>query len=195
MIEIGGLLGLGLVHCLLHVVAMHRPREGELAKSSAALAKRARRYHRWTRALFLGVADHRSANTSCVGQKYLARIIPLAHAWIPPFVVQLLGEYVIEIIQLIERNLGSLDVNLYAQFLKSNPEFLALTEQRVMSYWDCYYRGNARTNTLDSGCFIFSRDLLETNGQSALRDRRIGIDSGRVKHGRTLLLLFRSVSG
>jgi len=31
-----------------------------------------------------------------------------------------------------------LDKSLYGHFLKLNPEFWALTQRRVGSYWDCY---------------------------------------------------------
>jgi hypothetical protein len=79
-----------------------------------------------------------------VRQKYLAQIAGSNHAWVPPFVVQLVGEYVVEILRDIETNLGNLDKSLYAQFLRANPDFLALTEQRVISYWDCYYRFSCR---------------------------------------------------
>jgi hypothetical protein len=73
-------------------------------------------------------------------QHYLSRVINSNHIWIPPFVIQLLGEYVVEIIRVIDENLMNLDASLYSRFLQSNPSFLALTEQRVNSYWDCYYR-------------------------------------------------------
>jgi hypothetical protein len=33
----------------------------------------------------------------------------------------------------------NLDRSLYGAFLAANPEFFALTEQRVASYWNCYY--------------------------------------------------------
>jgi hypothetical protein len=79
-----------------------------------------------------------------VRQEYLARIVSSNYAWVPPFVIQLLGEYVVEILRVIEANLGNLDKALYAQFLRANLEFLALTEQRVISYWDCYYRFSCR---------------------------------------------------
>ena len=77
-------------------------------------------------------------------QEYLGRIIGLNQVWVPPFVIQLLGEYVVEILRVIEANLGNLDNALYARFLRDNPDFLALTEQRVISYWDCYYRFSCR---------------------------------------------------
>jgi hypothetical protein len=79
-----------------------------------------------------------------VRQEYLAQIVGSNYAWVPPFVIQLLGEYVVEVLRVIEVNLGNLDKALYAQFLRANPDFLALTEQRVISYWDCYYRFSCR---------------------------------------------------
>jgi hypothetical protein len=75
-----------------------------------------------------------------VRERYLSRIVTSNHTWIAPFVVQLLGEYVIEIIRMIDENLGNLDAQVYAHFLSSNEGFLALTENRVISYWNCYYR-------------------------------------------------------
>jgi hypothetical protein len=37
-------------------------------------------------------------------------------------------------------NLDNLDPQLYRRFLTNNPHFLALTKQRVVSYWACYHR-------------------------------------------------------
>jgi hypothetical protein len=79
-----------------------------------------------------------------VRQEYLSRIVVSNHKWVPPFMIQLLGECVVDILRVIETNLGTLDKALYAQFLRANPDFLALTEQRVISYWDCYYRFSCR---------------------------------------------------
>lgn len=75
-----------------------------------------------------------------IRQAHLTRIVTSRNTWVPPFVVQLLGEYVVQIIRVIEENLGNLDTPVYAEFLQSNPRFLDLTERRVFSYWDCYYR-------------------------------------------------------
>lgn len=79
-----------------------------------------------------------------IRQKRLSQILTLNQDWVTPLVVQLVGEYVLEIIQDIETNLGGLDARLYGDFLRENPEFLRLTEQRVISYWDCYYRSKRR---------------------------------------------------
>jgi hypothetical protein len=73
-----------------------------------------------------------------VRQKHLALIICSHNIWVPCFVVLLVGEYVVEILQVIQENLTHLETSTYADYVRANPEFLALTEQRVISYWDCY---------------------------------------------------------
>jgi hypothetical protein len=75
-----------------------------------------------------------------VRQKHLARIIRSQNIWVPCFVVPLVGEYVVQILRLIQENLPHLDTSRYADFVRANPEFLELTDKRVNSYWDCYYR-------------------------------------------------------
>jgi hypothetical protein len=79
-----------------------------------------------------------------VREQHLVRIVGSDHVWVPPFVVQLVGEYVVEILRVIHQNLHSLDSSSYVSFLRANPHFLATTEQRVMSYWNCYYRDQKR---------------------------------------------------
>ena len=81
-----------------------------------------------------------------VRQRHLRRIVGLAHAWVTPFVVQLIGEYVVEILLDIRNGLRDLDVKgspqrvQYGAFVARNPAFVDLMAQRVVSYWNCYYR-------------------------------------------------------
>jgi hypothetical protein len=75
-----------------------------------------------------------------VREEHLRRIISSNHAWIPPFVIQLIGEYVMEILQVIDEKLAVLNAEAYSGFLKDNPTFWSTTKRRVVSYWDCYYR-------------------------------------------------------
>jgi hypothetical protein len=49
---------------------------------------------------------------------------------IPPFVVQLSGEYVIEILNVIWENRTSLYKSIYGDFLGANPNFFSQTEQQ-----------------------------------------------------------------
>lgn len=80
-------------------------------------------------------------------QRWVRRIVRAEQAWVMPFVVQLLGEYVVEIITDICLALPELAdpaspiARRYGRFLSDNPAFLQLTSQRVASYWDCYHRG------------------------------------------------------
>ena len=71
----------------------------------------------------------------------LTRILGSNQSWVPPFVVQLLGEYVVEILRAIRDNLDLLDAQLYREFLVRNPAFYRKTKERVQSYWHCYHRG------------------------------------------------------
>ncbi|HZL49332.1 MAG TPA: hypothetical protein VFC37_00120 [Terracidiphilus sp.] len=75
-----------------------------------------------------------------VRAEYLARILYRDDEWIPPFVVQLVGEYVVEIVKLIRDNLRSLNPETYRHFLIRNAAFYRMKTSRVQSYWDCYYR-------------------------------------------------------
>ena len=75
-----------------------------------------------------------------VREKYLSPLLASTSVWVPPFVIQLVAEYVVEIIELIVSQLNSVDSDLYSQFAGQNPEFLNLARQRIVSYWQCYYR-------------------------------------------------------
>ncbi len=74
----------------------------------------------------------------------LARLMAAAPAWAPAYVVPLVGEYVVEIIEQIEAALIDQDAATYGAFVRANLVFMALTRQRVASYWDCYWRGRWR---------------------------------------------------
>lgn len=81
-----------------------------------------------------------------IRERHLACILCAPHEWIPPFVVQLVGEYVIEILQAVSRDLQHLDPHQYRSFLLANPKYFGLTKQRVISYWNCYYRWQRRAD-------------------------------------------------
>lgn len=76
-----------------------------------------------------------------VRQKALSLVFASDVSWTIPFVVQLCGEYVIEVgedvYDFLNRDLPHRPglQEAYKTFLVENPEFLSLTEQRAMSYW------------------------------------------------------------
>jgi hypothetical protein len=81
-----------------------------------------------------------------VRQRWLARLLAADQAWAAPFVVQLLGEYVIDICHDIEAFARTETTDPQAlhhhlsTFLDDNRAFAALTRQRAISYWSRYYR-------------------------------------------------------
>ncbi len=81
-----------------------------------------------------------------VRQRNLAPLLSSDEPWVIPFIVQLLGEYVIDICEDIAeftnttlRTRKTMRRN-FVSFFEHNPEFIALTESRATSYWDCYHR-------------------------------------------------------
>jgi hypothetical protein len=66
--------------------------------------------------------------------------------WTVPFVVELAGEYVLEIVDSIRSALTELDVSgslqqaEYGRYLAGVPRHFQRVERRVVSYWSLYYR-------------------------------------------------------
>ncbi|MFJ4714318.1 hypothetical protein [Streptomyces sp. NPDC088785] len=106
-----------------------------------------------------------------VRQRHLEKVVGCTDSWVVPFVVQLVGEYVVEILVVIRDALRDLATpgtrgNLaYGRFIVDNPAFFARTQRRVVSYWDCYYRVAYTSFRGYPGCTLL--DLL----RSAASDR------------------------
>jgi len=81
-----------------------------------------------------------------VRRRHLQHIVSSDELWVVPFVVQLAGEYVLEILESIQHGLSDLPSKqsaqrlAYGDFIARNPGFFARTERRVVSYWSCYYQ-------------------------------------------------------
>jgi hypothetical protein len=119
-----------------------------------------------------------------VRQRYLHRVLAADEQWAVPFVVALVGEYVVEILHDIERNLSELGVQgsrqrrRFGRFAEENRSSIALTRQRVESYWREYYTHDfCRPNT--SGADPANRpsypgfvliQAIEESGSSLWRD-------------------------
>ena len=50
----------------------------------------------------------------------------------------------LEIAEAILAAKDRLDPSIYAAFARENPQFMATTERRVVSYWNCYFRERYR---------------------------------------------------
>ena len=72
-----------------------------------------------------------------VREECLRHLLPHLQDWMVPFVVQLIGEYVHEIIKLIDAALITLDPCMqtaFARFARDNPRYVDTIEQRTISY-------------------------------------------------------------
>jgi hypothetical protein len=53
-------------------------------------------------------------------EKCLKQVIAVDEAWVAPFIAKLVGEYILQIIQIIEHELPNLNVQMYGEFLGEN---------------------------------------------------------------------------
>jgi hypothetical protein len=73
-------------------------------------------------------------------QQAARSIIDHQSAWVAPFVLMLLGEYVIEIVEDVRDALPILDQSVYANLIRENRQTVQKLRARATSYWDAYYR-------------------------------------------------------
>jgi hypothetical protein len=106
-----------------------------------------------------------------VRQQHLAQIVSSADPWVVPFVVQLVGEYVLEVLvdicdELRDHGAAGDDLRLaYGEFIVANPAFFARTQRRVVSYWSCYYRAAFESFQDYPGCTLL--DLLRSAAEDS----------------------------
>jgi hypothetical protein len=75
-----------------------------------------------------------------IREQCLRRLLMVDERCTAPFVVQLLGEYVIEVIQPIHEQFDERVEAKYIEFFTQNSTYCQYLEQRAISYWNEYYR-------------------------------------------------------
>lgn len=73
-------------------------------------------------------------------QRAVRDLLADVRPWCAPFIVALLGEYLVEILDDIALAFGDSVPDPVADLLRDNPTYWFLTKQRVASYWNVYYR-------------------------------------------------------
>ena len=73
-------------------------------------------------------------------QQAATRLYERSEEWTAPFVLLLVGEYVVEIVRDIETALLNMDVEMYRRLASMNVALVQTTHRRVTSYWNEYYR-------------------------------------------------------
>jgi hypothetical protein len=86
--------------------------------------------------------------------------------WLPHFVLQLVGEYVIEICQVALDQLDAIPRASYETFAAENGEFVALVRQRIVSYARQYHRS---MGFVDDPAFRFMTSLGLWDGPEGRR--------------------------
>ena len=74
-----------------------------------------------------------------IRQRRLMKLIDKTDYFVVPFVFQLLGEYVMEIIEVSQMQIIP-NIDNYVKFINENQKYWTQTESRVISYWNEYYR-------------------------------------------------------
>jgi hypothetical protein len=75
-----------------------------------------------------------------IRQRRLERLVDKTEYFVIPFVFQLLGEYVMEILEVLEKHINTATIDNYTKFITENPKYWIQTESRMISYWNEYYR-------------------------------------------------------
>jgi hypothetical protein len=73
-------------------------------------------------------------------QRAVQQLLRDVQPWSAPFIMAVIGEYLIEILRDINDALTPQASAALADFICANPRYWHLTRQRVVSYWDVYYR-------------------------------------------------------
>lgn len=87
-------------------------------------------------ALCLGTRHH----DGYLREKCVKRLLEIEEPWVVPFIIQLVGEYVVAIVKLIEQALPNLNTALYTEFIAANRAYFETIGRRTISYWAVYYR-------------------------------------------------------
>jgi hypothetical protein len=73
-------------------------------------------------------------------QRAASAIVNIKSEWAPPFVAALLGDYVVEIADVICDAIPGFDQALYADFVRENRTAVRTLRAQATSYWAAYYR-------------------------------------------------------
>lgn len=75
-------------------------------------------------------------------QRRLEKLLDRNDYFIIPFTLQFLGEYVFEILEVLNKHIIENNIDLYRNFINENPKYWQQTKSRMISYWNEYYRRN-----------------------------------------------------
>ncbi len=75
-----------------------------------------------------------------IREKRLRNLFGFNYEWILAYKLQLLGEYVIEILFELDKHITDENIHQYKQLTLNNRKYWEQTKSRMVSYWNEYYR-------------------------------------------------------
>ena len=84
-----------------------------------------------------------------VRQRRLEYLLGKTDTFIIPFVVQLLSEYVLKILKVIDTVITEDNIDDYIDFIRQNERYWQTTQRRLISYWNEHYRWPPHKNLTD----------------------------------------------
>ena len=71
---------------------------------------------------------------------YLRELLAVKEDFALPFIAKLFGDYVIEILEVLQRELPNDTRDKLRDFFQANPLYKRRIESRIASYWDLFYQ-------------------------------------------------------
>lgn len=81
-----------------------------------------------------------------IRQKRLEMLLRSKEDYVVPFIIHLLGEYIVEIFEPLDRVICSNMLSRYRKFIIDNPKYWVTIKSRVISYWNVFYRKSKYPN-------------------------------------------------
>jgi hypothetical protein len=126
---------------------------------------------------------------SCNGfirEKHIRKLLLMEYeGWAFPFILKVCDEYVIEFLEMIYALLKVRDNTLLKQFCYANRQSFCKSYQRMISYWNCFYRDKCNCfynyigKILFEECFGYSRSLERFFREENGSDRNTCENRGR----------------
>lgn len=111
-----------------------------------------------------------------VRQKRLEQLGKNCQYWTTPYTFQLLGEYVLEILEVLDEQLDDNKLENYKRFMTENLKYYQQTESRMISYWNEYYRRRFPKLKTYVGRIIFDQIKTKEIGKRQDEIVEVGID-------------------
>jgi hypothetical protein len=87
-----------------------------------------------------------------VRERSLRAIPAYDSEWVISYILPLLGEYVLPILEVIWDRRDRFDATALAAWIEKNPTLYKTIKRRVASYWNCYYRSEHPDFSRYVGC-------------------------------------------